>query len=282
MAAAQVLFATMNLGTRVGAQHLPWSEVAAARFAVGALLTALLARARGASLRITDRTVAWRRSIFGTFAAMGSFYALSSTQIPLGDAATLSATTPVFVALLSGPLLGERVGSRTWAAVLLAMLGLVAVVQPTFRTASHVAVVATAGAAAFAVALISLRRLGPGERGEAIVFHFSCVATVTFTLLSLTTFVRPSPTELAVLAGTGLAGGLAQLLMTRAYALDAAARVSALSYLGVVLTHVIGLSLLGDRPSPLQFVGTLLVVAAGLLLLAGAARTGDAPSMERR
>ena len=102
MVVAQLCFAGMNVCTRLGSAHLPWAEIAAARFLIGAVIAVGIATVRGTSLRVTDRPGTWRRSIFGALSAIGTFYALSSTRIGLGDAATLSATAPIFVALLSG------------------------------------------------------------------------------------------------------------------------------------------------------------------------------------
>src|SRR4051812_26378091 len=78
MVLAQVFFAAMNVSTRMAARELPWSEIAAARFLVGALIAVGLARYRGSLLRITDRPNTWRRSLFGTAAAVCTFYALAS------------------------------------------------------------------------------------------------------------------------------------------------------------------------------------------------------------
>jgi drug/metabolite transporter (DMT)-like permease len=103
MVLAQFFFAGMNLCTRLGSTDLPWSEIAAARFVIGALIALAVATAQGHSLRVTDRAGTWRRSIFGTMAAIGAFFALGSSRIGVGDAATLGATAPVFVALLSHP-----------------------------------------------------------------------------------------------------------------------------------------------------------------------------------
>jgi drug/metabolite transporter (DMT)-like permease len=108
MILAQLCFAAMNVFTRLGSRHVPWPEIAAARFLVGAGIAIGLAATRGVSLRVTDRRGTWRRSIYGTMAALGAFYALSSPSIGVGDAATLGATAPIFVAMLAGPLLGER------------------------------------------------------------------------------------------------------------------------------------------------------------------------------
>jgi drug/metabolite transporter (DMT)-like permease len=60
--------------------------------------------------------------------------------------------------------------------------------------------------------------------------------------------------------------------MTRAYALDTAARLSAVGYVGIVLTHLLGVALLGEEPGPAQTAGAVLVIGAGLLLAAAALR----------
>src|SRR6185312_11332139 len=76
MMLAQLCFAVMNVSTRLGA-------------------------ARGSPLRPSDPRGARWRSGYGTLAAIGSFFALGSDRIGVADAATLTATAPVFVALLS-------------------------------------------------------------------------------------------------------------------------------------------------------------------------------------
>ncbi|HKT61465.1 MAG TPA: DMT family transporter [Gemmatimonadales bacterium] len=269
MIVAQACFAGMNVCTRLGSRQLPWAEIAAVRFLVGALVAGALAAATGRSLRVTDRRGTWRRSIYGTLAAAGSFYALASNRVAVGDAATLGATTPLFVALLSRPLLGERVGRHVVAAVALAFAGIVLLVRPSFALAWPVALIATLGAVAYAMAMIWLRRIGPGESHEAIVLHFSLVGLATMVMLALPVWRWPDLTGGLALVGAGLGGGGAQLAMTRAYSLQRAAPVSAVSNLGVVFTYLLAIPLFGDIPSPWQLAGAALVLAATGLLAAG-------------
>jgi len=269
MIVAQACFAWMNVCTRFGSLHLPWSEIAAVRFLVGALIAWSLAAATGTSLRITDRAGTWRRSIYGTLAAAGSFYALASARVAVGDAATLGATTPLFVALLSRPLLGERVGRHVAVAVALAFAGVVLLVRPAFAIAWPVALIATLGAFFYALAMIWLRRIGPGESHEAIVLHFSLVGLATMIALALPVWRWPDLRGGLALVGAGLGGGGAQLAMTRAYSLQRAAPVSAISNLGVVLTYLLAVPLFGDVPGPWQLGGAVLVLAATALLAAG-------------
>ena len=64
------------------------------------------------------------------------------------------------------------------------------------------------------------------------------------------------------LLGAGLGGGGAQLAMTRAYALQRAAPVSALASLGIVFTYVLALPLFPQHPTGWQVAGSLLVILA--------------------
>ena len=272
MVVAQLCFAGMNVCTRLGAAHLPWAEIAAARFLIGALIAVGIATVRGSSLRVTDRPGTWRRSVFGTLSAIGTFYALSSTRIGLGDAATLSATAPIFVALLSGPLLGERVGRHLWLAVALAFTGIVALLRPSFEVAAPVALVATVGACFYALAMIWLRKIGPGESHEAVVLHFSLTGFVTMVVLALPRWAWPDAEGGLYLLGAGLGGGGAQLAMTRAYSLQRAAPVTALSNLGIVFTYLLALLVFPARPTGWQVAGSLLVIAATVLVSTGARR----------
>ena len=258
----------MNVCTRLGSRHLPWAEIAAVRFLVGALIAGALATLDRTVAQGVDRAGTWRRSIYGTLAAAGSFYALGSSRVAVGDAVTLGATTPIFVALLSRPLLGERVGRHVALAVALAFAGVpCSSGRPSpsrgpWRWSPRV------GAFFYALAMIWLRRIGPGESHEAIVLHFSLVGLATMVTLALPVWRWPDCAGGLALLGAGLGGGGAQLAMTRAYALQRAAPVTAISNLGVVFTYLLAIPLFGDLPTPWQLAGATLVIAATVLLTA--------------
>jgi drug/metabolite transporter (DMT)-like permease len=277
MLLAQVCFALMNVSARLAGRDLPWPEVVASRFLVGALLAILVASIRGTSLRVTDRRASWARAVFGTLSALCVFYAITSPRIHLGDAATLGATAPIFVALLAPRLLGERPSRAVAMALGLAFVGVILVLEPQFRSAAGVAAVATLGALFYAFVILLLRRMGSAESGEAIVLHFSLVAFATTLLISIPVWRTPTPAQAGWLALTGLTGGLAQLAMTRAYALDRAARVSALTYAGIVFTYLLAVPIFGERPGPGGALGATCVMAAGFMLARSARRqaTGE-------
>ena len=266
MVLSQLMFTAMNICSRLGGRGLPWSELAGARFLFGALVTILIARAKGSSLRTTDRKNTWLRSIFGTVASFCFFYSVTSPRIPLGDAITLGATGPIFVALLAGPMLGEKVGRHIFLAVALAFAGVIGVVKPSFQSAADVAAIATFGAMAYAFALMWLRKIGPSESSEAIVLHFSLVAAAANLAVSIPGWVTPDATGWLLLLGTGITGGIGQVAMTRAYSLTRAAPLSTLTYLSIVFTYLLAIPIFGERAGGLQLVGAGLVILAGIIL----------------
>ena len=147
-------------------------------------------------------------------------------------------------------------------ALALTFAGIVALLQPGFALAWPVVLVATLGALSYAMAVIWLRRIGPAESHEAVVLHFSLTGLVTMLLLALPAWRWPDGPGALYLLGAGLGGGGAQLAMTRAYALQRAAPVSALSSLGIVFTYLLALPLFPEHPTGWQVAGSLLVILA--------------------
>jgi drug/metabolite transporter (DMT)-like permease len=273
MIVAQILFSSMNIGARLGGASVPWQEVAGTRFVVGALTAMIVARARGSSLRVVHQKEQLWRSLFGTIAALGTFYTLAQREVAVGDAVTLFATSPIFVALASWPLLGEKVARSVLMATAVGFAGIVAVAQPTFATAPHLVASGALTAISSAFAMIWLRRMGPGESSEAIVFQFSVAGAVTALALSIPVWHTPDARSAMYLVGTGLSGGLAQIALTRAYSLDRAARVSSMGYANIVFTRAFAFPVFDERPTSIALVGSVLVIGSGIAVaLRGQAR----------
>jgi drug/metabolite transporter (DMT)-like permease len=185
------------------------------------------------------------------------------------------------VAVLSWPILGERVSRGVVVAIVVSFAGIVAVAQPSLEGSAGVLGVAVGAALCTAFAMMWLRRMGPGESAEAIVVHFMAFGTASLALASIPVWHTPDLRDALALLFTGATGGLAQLAMTRAYSLDDAARVSATGYSGVVFTRLLAFPVFGEIPSGEQLAGSLLVIAAGVLLaLRGQGRHSERRSRE--
>lgn len=263
---SELCYAVMRVATRAGAGELPWAEIAAARFMGGAVVAVIAARAQGVSLTVGDRKNAWLRSIFGTGSAVCLFHALGTRHIAVGDAAVLFATTPLWVALLSGPMLRERVGLFTWGGIAVGFAGVAVLLQAGIAWRNPTALLVLLGAVSYALALLRLRRLSTHESSEAIALHLSLVAGVVHLAIALPAMRPVRAAAYLPLAVAAISGGLGQLAVGRAYAQAPAARIAALTYSGVLFTYLLEAALFHRVPVPAQVAGAMLVVVGGVLV----------------
>jgi drug/metabolite transporter (DMT)-like permease len=277
MAASSILFALMNVFARLASSSTNWSTVGAVRAFIGAGVALAVARLRGTSLAITDRRALVWRSVFGIAATMSTFYVLSSRSLALGDAVTLFNLAPVFLSMLAPIVLRERTSGATVIAIAISLAGVVLVVRPSFlfheeataTPASPTVAIVVAVLAAFftAIAMMMLRRIGQRESAEAVAFSYSLSVAATMTLVALLLDPRlPSPRDAGYCILAGVLGGFGQLTLTRAYTLEAAARVGGMGYLSVVVSALLGAVALEERPTPLAIAGMGLVIAGGVVL----------------
>lgn len=270
MALAAVGFAVMGACAQVASRRVHFLEVAAVRAAIGALGAFIFARARGTTLRIGNRRVMWVRTATGIAAMICTFYALS--VLPIAHVSALGNTTPVFVAILGVVWLRERVGWLVGSSLAIALAGAMLILDPHGGIETLAGFVSLLAAVLASVAMVSLRKLGATESAEAVVLHFSVVAAIVCSTLSIPFASAPSIEDAAVMIGGGLGATVGQLAMTRAYQLDRAARVGAMGYLQILVSTLVGVTVL-DQPLVARVgLGIAAIVCAGALLVWSALR----------
>ena len=239
------------------------------------VMVVIAARGRNWGLLRTKRFPAHIvRAFTGTMAQGCAFYAL--TVLPLAEQTALTYTTPLFVTILSIPFLGERVGIHRWSAVLVGFAGILVIAlgegafqagaMPDRVVAIGMAVAVAQGVWSAATTLL-VRSLSATESSATIVLWQSLLMTA-FTLAALPFFwTTPTPGELALLVLVGLVGGVAQIMLTEAYA---SAQVSALgpfSYSSILWAVALGWVVFSDAPGWSTLAGAALIVVSGLYIL---------------
>ena len=227
MVLAQLCFAGMNVCTRLGASHLPWAEIAAARFLIGAVIAvggrAVAGKSRFGSPTGRDLAAQHLRHPGGPRYVLRAGLA----RVGVGDAATFGDGADLRGAAVGSP--ARRAGrAPALAGGGLAFAGIVALLRPSFADRGAGRRGRDRGAFFYALAMIWLRRIGPGESHEAVVLHFSLVGLATMVMLAMPRGPGPTARARSTCSAPGLGGGGAQLAMTRAYSLQRAAPVTAL------------------------------------------------------
>jgi drug/metabolite transporter (DMT)-like permease len=271
MACGSAAFAVMGTLAHILRTECDWRIIALTRSSIAFVGAAVLTRLAGARFVVWRPRILWLRSIAGSCSLIGTFYAL--TRLPVSDVLTLTQMFPVWVALLSWPLLGERPGTGVWLAVLSGGIGVVLIQQPHFAEGNFASLVALGSSVSTAVAMLGLHQLHDIDH-RAVVVHFSgvaalvCLAALAFPGPGTAPLALPEGRGLAMLLGVGGAATVGQLFLTRAFAAGPPARVSVVGLTQVAFALVIDVCLLGENVDGRKLLGVALVVAPTAWLMA--------------
>jgi drug/metabolite transporter (DMT)-like permease len=185
---------------------------------------------------------------------------------------TLSSIFPIWIALLSWPMLGEMPSPIVWVSVLSAVTGVALVQQPGVDGFNPVALVVIAVSIFTALAMMGLNRLKHLDP-RAVVVHFSGVSAIfcvaALFLLPLIGAAEPldldqiraiEPHTILALLGVGVTAAIGQYFLTRAFTSGAPARVSVVGLTQVVFVFVLDIALLGHTMHPPQMLGVVLIM----------------------
>jgi drug/metabolite transporter (DMT)-like permease len=245
-------------------------EIVMYRGLVGFVGIALLARARGVSLRTRVPGMHAWRSVVGVTSLTMWFYAIG--HMPLATAVTLNYMSSVWMALFligGAVVLGaQRVDPRLVATVLVGFAGVALVLQPSIARDQMVPGVIGLGSGMLsALAYLQVATLGrAGEPELRVVFYFSIGGFLSGVVMALIQgwHVRHTLLGLTLLLATGVFATAAQVLMTRAYAIGKPLSNASLQYLGIAFSFVFGIWLFHDPLTWTAVGGMVLIVGAGL------------------
>jgi drug/metabolite transporter (DMT)-like permease len=268
MLAAVATFAWMDVGLKLLAAHYPPMQVAALRG------LASLPWVLGWTLATAGARALWPRRWLlhllrgGLGVVMiGSFvYALG--RMPMASAYALFFVAPLLLTALSGPLLGERVGPRRWAAIGAGMLGVWVVLRPSgtgMRGLAGMAVLLSA--LCYALSALMVRVLARRDSSQAITFWMLAMMAGGAGVLAWPDWVALHTASLWLVAAVGLAGALGQYAITEAFRHGEASLLAPLEYTALLWGVALDLALWGVLPDAMTWLGAAIIIGSGLYLL---------------
>ena len=258
-------FGTMNALVKWTSDHTDVWMIIMVRSAVIAFAVAAFAASRGISLKVNDYRTMLLRCIVGLIAMILYFTALG--RIPIGQAVTLQYTGPLFVALLSGRILAERVSASVASVVLTAFAGIVLIISPDVGTVDPNALLALGSGFFAALAYMYVRELRKTDSPATVIFWFAAFSVFGSVAQSAPHILELDLNTIAALIGIGIGAGGGQVGITMAYHNANAAWVSAFSYFTVLVATFYGFSLFGETLSFADWLGGALVVGSGIALV---------------
>ena len=268
MCGALACFAVLDSMAKFLNHYMDTLQVVWARYA-GAFVMAIAISnpiTRPSLMRTTRPALQVGRSILLLASTLLNFFALRYLQ--LDQALAIVFSTPFFVAILSGPVLGEWVGWRRWAAICVGFVGVLLVARPGFGGIHPAALISLAAAMFYAAYNISTRMLARTDSNETTLFYSNLVgAAVTLPIVPFVWTTPHEPIVIALMIVCGAFGTVGHYLLIIAHRLAPPALLAPFIYSQLIWVMILGYVVFNDLPNRWTLAGAAVVVASGLYIL---------------
>ena len=244
------------------------------RFTMAALFFFAVLKIRRVPVRVTGRQLLVLFLLGGIFyTSMSTMYFLSVKYVPSSVAALMLNTYPVFVALMSVFLDKEKLGARTIVAILLSMVGMMLVLGTSFGGINLTGVSLALGAGVIYSTYIFIgnrliREIPPLVTTAFVTLFTACTLLVSGVAAGQIDFEIGMQSWIACATLAFFSTILSIFLQLKGLELIGTTRTSVLSLLEPIVAIVLSALVLHDALSFAQWIGALVVIAGGVLVVA--------------
>ncbi|MBM2292476.1 DMT family transporter [Sulfitobacter pseudonitzschiae] len=228
-----------------------------------------IARAKAGGIRAAARSEQMALQIFRglLLAAEICVMVLAFTILGLVESLAVFTCYPLLVAALSGPILGESVGWRRWAAIGVGFVGVLIILQPGIGVFNPAAVIPLISANMFALYALLTRYVARKDTSATSFFWTGVAGAVAMTGVGIWFWEPMAPTDWAWMATLCVTGAFGHWLLIRVYEVAEASAVQPFAYMQLVFGSMLGVTVFGEIIAWNVATGAGIVVAAGLFTL---------------
>jgi len=207
------------------------------------------------------------RSLFLFVSTILNFIAVNYLQ--LSQTISIALATPLLVALLSGPLLGERISRDRLIAIVVGFLGVLVVARPGFGGIHPVAILSVCSVFCTAMYAIMTRYLAAHDSTETTLVYSGLVGALLLTP-ALPWFWQNPPDVLTMMTmmALGVYAALGHFALIKAHRFAPANILSPFIYSQLIWMVILGYIVFGDIPDGFTLLGGFIVIGSGLYLIA--------------
>jgi len=265
MCLSTVAFAIMHGLVRFVSDVLPPFQIAFFRNVFGlAFLLPLLMRSRFAVLRTKKIGLHALRGVINIGAMLMFFTALSIS--PIAKVTALSFSAPIFLAILSVLVLGERFRIYRWLAIFFGFVGMLIILRPGFVAIDTGALLVTGAAALWAVAMVLIKILSRTDSSLTIVAYMGIFLGVFSVIPALWVWQPFGPQTLGWMVLIGLFGSIAQMSLSQSLKETDPTALMPFDFLKLVWTAIIGAWFFAEVPDIYTWIGAVVIFLSGLFI----------------
>ena len=190
----------------------------------------------------------------------------SLKYLPLATAVALFFSFPLFLAIISVPLLGETVGMRRVFAIIVGFVGVVFITNPASGL-SMPALMMLGAALGWAIVASLTRILGETENTTTLLFYTLLGFAVLLLVPQYWLWQALDAHDYLLIVGVAFFGVIAQFSVTKAYAIASPSLIAPFEYTALIWSAVIGYLVWSDIPHAYAIVGAILIIGSGIYII---------------
>jgi drug/metabolite transporter (DMT)-like permease len=189
---------------------------------------------------------------------------LSVKYIPLADAVAIGFVAPLLTTALAIPLLGEKVGPRRWAAIVIGLVGALIIMRPGLELRHWAYFLPIATAACMAFFTILTRKLARHDSSDTTMFYTALVGAVVLSLAVPFFWQPPQTIDWVMFAAAGAFGSAGHFALIIAYRYAPVSLLAPFTFMHMVLAVIFGFTFFGNFPDGFTLAGAAIIAAAGI------------------
>ena len=265
MLSAMMMFTGTNALAKLLMGHYPVMQVVWARYFFQFLLLIIFIGPRLPRVMVTSKLkIQLLRSLLLLGTSVMFFFGLS--QLALADISAIMFVAPILVTALSMPVLGEHVGLRRWAGIVVGFMGALIIIRPGFGVMQTAALFPLGAACLYALYQISTRFIGRTDDAMTTLLYTASSGMLITTALVGFYWQTPEAIGWLMMAGMGVTSNLGHFSMIKAYQAAPVATVAPFTYVNLLWATMFGFILFSDLPDLWTVSGALVIVASGLYI----------------
>lgn len=171
---------------------------------------------------------------------------------------------PLMIVALSGPLLGEQVGWRRWAAIGVGFIGMIMIIRPGSEPVTWEMIIAIVAMFMFAAYGIATRRVARTDQAMTSFYYTGIFGAIVMTLIGPWFWSPMSGIEALMMATLCLTGMTGHFLLIKAFEAAEASAIQPFAYLQNVFASLLGVIVFSEIISPWTIAGGAVVIFAGV------------------
>ncbi|WP_108484423.1 DMT family transporter [Oceaniglobus ichthyenteri] len=269
MTVTMAIFAIQDVVSRhLADEYNVWMVVMVRYWFFGGFALTIAARRAGGLRNAAHSAQPWVQAFRGALlVAEICVMIVAFIYLGLVEAHAIFACYPLLVAALSGPVLGESVGWRRWAAIGVGFIGILVILQPGSGVFEFEALIALCAAIMFALYTLLTRHVARDDTSATSFFYTGTVGALAITPIGLFFWEQMTMPDWGLMALLCVSGATGHYMLIKVYEAAEASAVQPFAYLQLVFASAAGVFILGETIRPEVVIGVLIVVSAGLFTL---------------